>query len=511
MKKEHIRNTAFYVGCGLLIGFAVAILNPGQQPLIGFLTGSFLGGGCAYLLGWAIRAMQGSQQLRWATVISFALRLAVGFTLFFTLPIFGYDEPPPRSGYLYLDAFQRDSDAWALAESSTSLASAFQNEFSTDQYGGLLSLSGALYRYLSPDAHRPLLVLILTAFFSSFGLPFFWAAVRSRLDEKTANTSSWLYALYPESVILGASQMREPILIGLSAVAFWGVAAWRHDRKKSLLALIPSVLGLIFISFKAGPALVLALAVWFWLINILPNTNRRWRILSYALLLAVILGGIYLNWGWFLDSSKWDLHVMESSSGRVQYEIDLMGGEIRTPFIIAYGLAQPVLPATIIYPGIPIMRTIAILRAFGWYVLTPLLLAASILVWKAQTRENKRTLLYFMLLTVVWIVLSSARAGGDQWDNPRYRSIFLVWMLFLAGWAWVETARRRSPWLWRLAALELIYVGYFIHWYASRYYGVFKRMMFWDMIRLLGVIGVVMIAGGIAFDLVYNRFRKRRK
>ena len=509
MTTKIIKKISLTVLFGVFIGGVAALLNPGKSPLIGFLTASVLGGGGAYLLNAAVKAMQGNRHIQVATAVSFILRLIIGFTLFVSLPIFGYDEAPPQAGYLYFDAYRRDTDAWTLAASGSSLFSAFQDEFYTDQYGGLLSLSGALYRYLSPDAHRPLLVLILTAFFTSLGLPFFWRALNNIWGEKTANTCAWLYALYPESVILGASQMREPILIGLSAIAFWGVAAWRQDRKKALLALIPSTATIIFISFKAGFALMLALAIWFWMENILPVVPQRRRLLSYLLLAIVLVLGIYLNWDWFLDSSKWDLQVMESSSGRVQYEIDLMGGSIRTPFIIAYGLAQPVLPAAIIYPGIPIMRAVAIFRALGWYAIVPLLLTALILMWKDQSPRDKQFMLYFLLMTAAWVILSSARAGGDQWDNPRYRSIFLIWMVTPAGWAWVQTIKKRSPWLWRLALLELIYIGYFIHWYISRYYGVVKRMMFWDMVRLLGLIGLAVIGGGLLFDLVYNKFIKR--
>ena len=83
------------------------------------------------------------------------------------------------------------------------------------------------------------------------------------------------------------------------------------------------------------------------------------------------------------------------------------------------------------------------------------MLSGFLLMWKNQTKENKAIFLLFFLLSLVWIFVSSARAGGDQWDNPRYRSLFLVWMVFLAGWSWVETLRRRSPWLWRMLLLEV--------------------------------------------------------
>jgi hypothetical protein len=493
----------------LLVGIAVAILNPGSQPLIGFATAFILTALGSLCLKFACVRLKANRLAGSATAVSFALRLVIGVILFAALPAYGYDEAPPNNGYLYLDAYARDTDAWQLASSGDSLLTAFQNEFRTDQYGGLLSLSTAIYRAFSPDAHRPLLILILTSFFTSLGLPFLWKAISSRWDEKSANISAWIYALYPESIVLGASQLREPILIGLSAITFWGVVEWGKNRRNSLLALCLGAVGMVFISLKAAAAILLGMAIWFWLENILPHVDKKWRTLTTLLLLAVIIVGLFLSWGWLVDSSKWDLYLMESSSGRIQWEVELVGEKLRAPFIIGYGMAQPVLPAAIVYPGIPITQTISIFRALGWYLLVPLMLSGFLLMWRKQTKENKVIFLLFFILSLVWIFVSSARAGGDQWDNPRYRSLFLVWMVFLAGWSWVETQRRRSPWLWRLLLLEVVYIAFFIQWYLSRYYGLFNRMNFWPMVKLLGIIGAVVIFGGLIFDLIYNKLHKK--
>jgi hypothetical protein len=492
----------------VLVGILVAFLNPGTYPFIGFLSAFILTALCSFLLAFACNKLKISRLAILVTAISFSVRLVVGIFLFAALPVYGYDEAPPNNGYLYLDAYARDTDAWQLAKSGGSLLSAFQNEFRTDQYGGLLSLSAVVYRTLSPDGHRPLLILILTSFFASLGLPFLWKAVGSRWDEKVANAVAWFYALYPESIILGASQMREPILIGVSAIIFWGILEWSRSRKNSILALSLSAAGMAFISLKAGAAILLGMAIWFWLENILPHVEKKWRTLSSLLLVFIIIFGLSLSWGWLVDSAKWDLYLMGSSSGRIQWEVELIGEKYRAPFIIGYGVAQPVLPATIVYPGIAIMRAISIFRALGWYLLVPLMLSGFLLMWKNQTKENKTVFLLFFFLALIWTFISSARAGGDQWDNPRYRSLFLIWMVFLAGWSWVETLRRRSPWLWRLLLLEVIYIGVFIQWYLSRYYSLFKRMDFWPMVRLLGITGVLVIFGGLIFDLVYNKIRR---
>ena len=125
-----------------------------------------------------------------------------------------------------------------------------------------------------------------------------------------------------------------------------------------------------------------------------------------------------------------------------------------------------------------------------------------------RSRQNRRILLLFFAICIIWTIISSARAGGDQWDNPRYRAIFLVWMAAVGGWAWVESIGKRSFWLWRLLLLEAIYIGFFIHWYLSRYYGIFKRMDFLPMVRLLLIIGAVIIGGGILLDLLATKQKR---
>jgi len=509
MKNQSKKMVFINIISGLITGFLVAVINPGASPINGFLTAGVITTACLFLIQFIIGKLNGNRQLTMAVFIAFFLRLLIGILLFTLLPSFGYDEPYNNTGYLYLDAYRRDTDAWQLAQSDAPITSAFQEEFSTDQYGGLLTLSAGVYRYLSPDGHRPLLILILTSFFYAAGLPFFWNAVRHRWNEKIANASTWIYALYPESIILGASQMREPILIGLSAIAFWGVTVWNNSKKNSLLAIAISLTAMVFISSKATVAILSTIALWFWLDHLLEKSSKLIRILSWVILIVMICAAVLLSWNWLVDSSKWDLYLMESVSGRIQWELELVGERYRVPFIITYGLAQPVLPATIVYPGIPLTRAIAIFRAVGWYLLIPLMVTGFLLFWKQPNKKSKRIMLFFFILIIAWTLISSARAGGDQWDNPRYRSIFLAWMAFTAGWAWVETIAKHSFWLWRLLLVEIIYTSFFIQWYLSRYYGIFKRMDFWPMIKLLLVIGAVIIIGGLVFDVGAAKFKEK--
>jgi len=460
MRKKNLQSIIIPLSSGFLISIMVTFADPGTAPLNTFLSTFSLSFIFVFILFFAWKKVNPSPKTGWLTATTFGIRILIGILLFLSLPVFGYDEEPPNYGYLYLDAFQRDTDAWELASSGSSLTCAFRDEFYSDQYGGLLSLSAALYRVFSPYSHRPLLIVILTAFFSALGLPFFDSIIRKQWGNRIADICSWIYVLYPESVILGASQMREPILIGLSALLLWSLFRWADNKKSSITASILCVIGLVFISVKAA-----------------------------------------------VDSSIWDLYLMESASGRIQWELELIGKRFRTPFIVAYGILQPVLPATIVYPGIPIMRAISIFRALGWYALLPTLLTSSILVWRTKKIEKKGIIFLFMAIVAIWTVISSARAGGDQWDNPRYRSILFIWYALLGSWAIFETQKRKSPWLWRIVLLEIIYTGFFIHWYLSRYFGVFKRMDFWPMIRLLIIIGGIILFGGLIFDWVYQKFR----
>jgi hypothetical protein len=497
-----------YLAC-ILAGAALAailtITDPGRVPAAGFASAFLLCSAFLTILVLVWKKMNASHQAGWITAVAFFLRLLVGILLFILLPVYGYDEAPPNSGYLYLDAYNRDIDAWQLAQSEAPLGEAFSQEFTTDQYGGLLSLSAGIYRYLSPDSHRPLLILLVTSFAAAIGVPFLWKTVSTRWGPGAGNLCAWIYALYPESIILGGSQMREPILIGLSAAAFYGVSAWQENRKHALSILVSSLLGILFISLKAGMALCIVLALWFWMDHILPKASKPIRTAGWLLLGIACTAGLFASWNWLVDSSKWDLYLMESSSGRLQWEVELIGESFRSIFITAYGLAQPVLPAAIIYPGIPIMRTIAIFRALGWYMVVPLMLSGFIVVWKVKPTAMKWTILLFFAIVIIWTLVSSARAGGDQWDNPRYRAIFTVWMAVLAAWSWVEVKAQRSPWLWRLLFLEIVYSGFFIHWYLSRYYGMFKRLDFWPMVRLLVIIGALIVFGGWAYDRIRSR------
>ena len=500
-----------YISLSLLIGGAIGAiitaLNPGPQPFTGWAGSTFLASLCIFFLISTGTGITSPQKIKSFIPTAFATRLLLGIFLFIALPIWGYDQTTPNAGYIYTDAYQRDSDAWQLAQSDEPLWVAFKGKFHTDQYGGLLFLSSVVYRYLSPDAHRPLLILILSAFSTTIGIAFFWEAVKLRWDEKTADLASWILALYPESVILGSSQMREPFLIGLSGIAFWAVLRWKKNHNQALLALLGSLLGIILFSSRVFTAIFVLIAIWFWLENIYPNLNKHKKVFGWILLALAVACILFISINWLLDAARWDIYLTENSSGLIQYELEEIGGKLRIPFIVGYGLLQPLLPAAIAYPGIALMRAIAIYRAIGWYTLAPLIIFSLLAVYKNRSKKEQKILIWFLIFTALWIFLSSIRGGGDQWDNPRYRSILLPWMALLASWAWFYHKKTRSHWLYYILVIEAFFVLFFLQWYISRYYYLGTKLPFWQIVAIIASISAIILLWGLIKDLMHSKKR----
>jgi len=145
------------------------------------------------------------------------------------------------------------------------LWSAFDKNYYTDQYGGLLALSALTYRYFSPDSHRPLLIVVLAALIAALGVPFLYKATRLLWDEKLAFVSVWLFSLYPESVLTGGAQMREPFLLTFIAMAFWGFAEWLNQgRSRGWWWVGISMAGMLLVSPAIALVLLVLLGGWLW-------------------------------------------------------------------------------------------------------------------------------------------------------------------------------------------------------------------------------------------------------
>ena len=108
---------------------------------------------------------------------------------------------------------------------------------------------------------------------------------------------------------------------------------------------------------------------------------------------------------------------------------------------------------------------------------------------------------WFGLGSWFWIILASLRAGGDQWDNPRYRVIFLALQALFAAQAWMMYRERRDAWLPRLLTVEVIFLAFFTQWYASRYYVRFGTLSFGAMVVWILSLSALVIIG----DIIRNK------
>ena len=515
MKLFQRRDLVWGIPLSLALGAALSALQPGNW-LTGFFAFSFLFLLSFFLLTLLARWGGQTGSLLYLVAIAFALRFAGGVTTYLALPVYGHAGDEEQSaGFTYTDAYRRDSQAWELASSERPILNAFSSRFASDQYGGLLAFCAFLYRYLSPDAHRALLLVLMSALMGALGVPFLWKAVNLQWGGKVATASSWVFALYPESVLLGGVPMREPYLLAFSAFCLWGFVSWNHNRdKKSLIWLAFGILGMLLVSPSIALVTLVILGGWMYF------SSERGRFPWWA---AVLLGVFFIA-GLFLlsaaldrqgnvggggplgviqnfirESLKWNAYKIEEGSGWVQKLFDEMPDWMELPFVMIYGLLQPVLPAIFIAPTTVIWKVIGILRAAGWYALLPALILS---FWagpgsgaeKKRAGRSRSVILWLGFIVWGWILFTAMRGGGDQWDNPRYRLILFLWQAILTGQVWVWRRESRNAWVGRVVGMELVLVVVFTQWYLNRYLHLGVQLPFvWMVALILGMW--VLIAG----------------
>lgn len=484
-----------WIGAALslpLLSVGLAWIASGFQSIAGW--SSFLGVlllATGILIGgqWALREEKLPRGLIALLVGAALLRLAVGVFWSLALPIWGHGTPAEKAGYVMADAFARDQAAWKLARSDQPLWTAFQNQRTVDQYGGLLFLSALIYRSMSGDFHQPLLIVVITAAFSALGVLFIWALVRNAWGEAAAWLAAWVLALYPEAILLGSSQMREAFMIPLTVMAFYGLSHYQRHRSWASLSwiLIPILLYLPFSPpFAALLVVTLALAA---LMTIGRLTRRdilqqRRLLLIFGMLLVLVLIGLWLalrqftpegmsnplamlSW-WLRKSAKLQYYLTEHASGWMQKIFASTPEWMHLPLLIAYGVVQPFLPAAIIVGShAPIWRWINLWRAIGWTLVLAFLIYAPLRVLRQKEGRGFTS----ALTLIVWgvILIAAFRGGSDMWDNPRYRATYAGLQVALVAWVWMEQRRAADPWLRRALLGVASILVWFLPWYLQRY------------------------------------------
>ena len=522
----NLRKTDFLwiLPLALVLGALLSSLQPGSW-WIGFASFSLLCLLSLTILQFSYRWSNAGKTLGLILSLAFALRLLLGVSLYVLLPIYGHEDVDDNAGFVFTDAHRRDDEAWKLASSERFILEAFNKKFAYDQYGGLLAFSALIYRYLSPDAHRPLLLILISAIVAALAMPFLWKAVNQVFGENVAWASAWIFALYPESMLLGASPMREPYLLTFSAMAFYGFVfgvqklasapdsgATAPSDSRVWVWLGLGLLGMLLVSPAVALVTLIIFAGWMW------STSKRgaisWKaivVFSLIFILGLFFLSASLNRSGEFDSSSplsvvndwlrlavnWNVYNIERDSGWVQELFDQMPEWARLPFVAIYGVLQPVLPAALVAPTVPIRKLIYIIRALGWYALLPVLILSFGAGAGSGAEKNRRNIiLWLSLLTWTWILLAALRGGGDMWDNPRYRTILFLWQAILAGVVWVWWRATHSAWLTRVLLCEAVFLVLFTQWYTSRYLHWGGKLDFPVMVALIVGLWAVILLGG---------------
>ena len=454
----------------------------------------------------------------WLAVGTLALRLVVGLALARALPDYGYDENAQNRGYVFWDAYKRDTDSWERARGDLPLLASFTDPRGSDQYGGLLLVSVGTYRALGDDVHRPLQIVVLTAAASALGLLFTWGFANAVWGRHVGKFAAWIVLLTPEAILLGASQMREAFLILGMAMALYGYSRSRRDRRTRGVAWLGGGL-LVLLFFSPPTALVGAVVVWtaaLWEGKDGPRIPRwvLWLGVPVAiagLVLAVqswarleqitgTFGQIIVQW-WENAGAAWRFGQVAAGSDMLQATLDKLPDALRLPFLVGYGLVQPFLPAAIASSGNGLWQGIAILRALGWFAFIPLLIYGTV---AAISKQGWRSLeAYLGILVWVSALLASYRAPGYQWDNPRYRAVFLAAQASLAAWAWVVSRSEPTPWLKRIYACLGLATLLVLQWYLGRRVGLPSLNLEGTLVATMGAVAAYLLVG------VYRDWRTR--
>lgn len=532
LKVQHEEKSPFFsraMGLGGMLLFVVVVVGLAWissgflslQPWMSFLSVSVFGavilfGG--WLLVWSDKQVPTPYWLFWLLIGAVLLRIGLGAFWYISLPVIGHGTQPELAGYVMADAHDRDQAAWQLARSDQPLLEAFRSPQKADQYGGMLFISAFIYRFMASETHYPLMMIVMTASFSALTLLFTWAVANRMWDERVALVATILVFLFPEAVLLGSSQMREAFTMSLAIGAIYGLVRYWLDRTWAGLLLL---LGALFLCVLISPPfLVILLGVLVLIALTLGNGDvlrRRWfwlAVVGFVILAGITLG---LTWGrfapegvsnplelvtwWLRKSADWQAYLSERSSGWIQKIFRSIPEWAQAPFLLLYGVVRPFLPAALISSGIPIWKGIAIWRSLGWTIILGFL----VYVPFRALRERRKQKFVLVLSIIVWLALliASFRGGGDEWDNPRYRSALVGLQMLLVAWVVIEYWRKGDQWLIRALVGFAIVLVWFVPWYLRRY-----TVLTWPVEDLFKTVGLGIVCAGLYLIWDIVRLRK---
>jgi hypothetical protein len=132
----------------------------------------------------------------------------------------------------------------------------------------------------------------------------------------------------------------------------------------------------------------------------------------------------------------------------------------------------------------------------------PFLVAAPILLW--GQRERRRLALGLTLVVWMGILIASMRSGGDLWDNPRYRAVFISLVVVMVAWVWYSQRENRNPWLLRSVIGFTIILAWFVPWYLQR-----NGLINWPVTDVFKTLGLGLASVVLVFVWIVVRGRNK--
>jgi hypothetical protein len=117
-----------------------------------------------------------------------------------------------------------------------------------------------------------------------------------------------------------------------------------------------------------------------------------------------------------------------------------------------------------------------------------------------RVETQRRVFIWLSFAVWGWTLFASIRGGGDQWDNPRYRTILFLWQAILAGVVWVWWRETHNAWLSRAILMEVVFLLFFGQWYVNRYFHFGGQLPFAQMVGIILALWTLIFFGGWWLD-----------
>jgi len=435
--------------------------------------------------------------------------------------LWGYSSNRNLQGLVQRDAVNAVDTAWNAAQLGNSLIDTFHRG-PGDNTGGITTIGVVVFRLLSPDMERTLLLGLFASVFTSLTVIAVYRLGRGFFSPGVAKAAALIAAVYPEAVMIGSSHQQMGYITLIFSMALLALAGVIRNvepaagdpglpgRRPAVILLVSMIILGFFVGFQFSILGVLCGVVFaLWLSD--PR-QRIGRILwigvgAIAVVLVVIrvlsaFDIIPADWDplfkqyRFLYSMAWDeFDKLKAAGGGDFFQTVLLTMEKGPAFILSavYGLIRPALPAAIGYRNTStgggfFWQLLNIYRSLGWYAVLPLLLYGTLKSLRGFLSRKPETI----LMVIFWVValVGSYRAFGDEWDNPRYRLFAIAPMALLAAWAWISQQEQKDPWFMRIVIPFATATVSLTVWYILRDYA----MMDFPALPSIGIIGVITVA-----------------